>query len=332
MAGMDPEVDAVLEAILDEVEDWHGTPHPEQAAHFEEHARALPPGAMGRAAWFVYAGEAWELEGDPGHAKAMYEEAVTDGGPSLLDPRAELLNVLLELGETDRAEEVLDELTVDLRDGRVTETFHVTVGEALELHGRLQEALRWFDAGVTWSESFVGDPDLVCLNGHFRVRRALGLPPDRYDELVERRRQEYLDDLGDDDSLLASTGGGAAGLMTVLYWPAEQFPKVLERYPALLEECGADHAEHRQHVELHLRDLAVGTSAVAVSVGSLDGLVGFAEQQADHAVAASTRAAYAAQCGRLGQTVTWPPGRNEPCWCGSGRKYKRCCGAFRDAG
>jgi hypothetical protein len=22
----------------------------------------------------------------------------------------------------------------------------------------------------------------------------------------------------------------------------------------------------------------------------------------------------------------WPPGRNEPCWCSSGRKYKKCCG------
>lgn len=24
----------------------------------------------------------------------------------------------------------------------------------------------------------------------------------------------------------------------------------------------------------------------------------------------------------------WPPGRNEPCWCGSERKYKRCCGSL----
>lgn len=23
----------------------------------------------------------------------------------------------------------------------------------------------------------------------------------------------------------------------------------------------------------------------------------------------------------------WPPGRNDPCWCGSGRKHKKCCGA-----
>ncbi|WP_405060333.1 SEC-C domain-containing protein [Kribbella sp. NBC_01505] len=25
--------------------------------------------------------------------------------------------------------------------------------------------------------------------------------------------------------------------------------------------------------------------------------------------------------------VAWPPGRNQSCWCGSGVKYKRCCGA-----
>jgi len=26
------------------------------------------------------------------------------------------------------------------------------------------------------------------------------------------------------------------------------------------------------------------------------------------------------------QAIRWPPGRNEPCWCGSQRKDKRCCG------
>ncbi|MFD0856524.1 SEC-C metal-binding domain-containing protein, partial [Actinomadura adrarensis] len=26
-------------------------------------------------------------------------------------------------------------------------------------------------------------------------------------------------------------------------------------------------------------------------------------------------------------TLTWPPERNAPCWCDSGRKYKKCCGA-----
>jgi hypothetical protein len=27
------------------------------------------------------------------------------------------------------------------------------------------------------------------------------------------------------------------------------------------------------------------------------------------------------------QTLFWPPPRNGPCWCDSGRKYKKCCGS-----
>jgi len=28
-----------------------------------------------------------------------------------------------------------------------------------------------------------------------------------------------------------------------------------------------------------------------------------------------------------GRVHSWPPGRNQMCWCGSERKYKKCCGA-----
>jgi uncharacterized protein YecA (UPF0149 family) len=38
------------------------------------------------------------------------------------------------------------------------------------------------------------------------------------------------------------------------------------------------------------------------------------------------RAGYAARLLAAGEAIPWPPGRNEPCWCGSGRKYKKCCG------
>jgi uncharacterized protein YecA (UPF0149 family) len=37
-----------------------------------------------------------------------------------------------------------------------------------------------------------------------------------------------------------------------------------------------------------------------------------------------SRAAYEAAA--QGRGTPWPPGRNDPCWCGSGSKYKRCCG------
>jgi uncharacterized protein YecA (UPF0149 family) len=26
-----------------------------------------------------------------------------------------------------------------------------------------------------------------------------------------------------------------------------------------------------------------------------------------------------------GPLLEWPPGRNDPCWCGSRTKYKKCC-------
>lgn len=39
------------------------------------------------------------------------------------------------------------------------------------------------------------------------------------------------------------------------------------------------------------------------------------------------RAQYAADVARdPSRKIAWPPGRNDPCWCGSGRKYKKCCG------
>ena len=38
------------------------------------------------------------------------------------------------------------------------------------------------------------------------------------------------------------------------------------------------------------------------------------------------RAAYAADRMAAGDVIPWPPARNEPCWCGSQHKYKKCCG------
>ena len=91
--------------ILDEVEELATTmPAEELARLLEDRAHALAPGSPGRAAWLCYAGERWEMVDDFARAKACFEEAVADGGETFLDPRADLANVLLELGETSRAD------------------------------------------------------------------------------------------------------------------------------------------------------------------------------------------------------------------------------------
>lgn len=40
----------------------------------------------------------------------------------------------------------------------------------------------------------------------------------------------------------------------------------------------------------------------------------------------STRMAYLNAMGADAPVLPWPPGRNAGCWCGSGVKYKKCCG------
>jgi uncharacterized protein YecA (UPF0149 family) len=42
----------------------------------------------------------------------------------------------------------------------------------------------------------------------------------------------------------------------------------------------------------------------------------------------SARASYAAELARTATPtlIAWPPTRNQPCWCGTGRKYQECCG------
>lgn len=320
--------DQLYDEILDEVEDLHWMPHPERAQLFEERAHALAPGAPGRAAWLSHAGEAWELAEDLDRARACYEAAVADGGDAYLDPRAELLGVVLRLGEKDRAEELLTQLREAVRDGHHGRFLHESVGEALELNGRLEEALRWFSAGLTLSERDTpDDPDIGCLNGRYRVRRALGLPMDRYDELSEERRRDYTDD-AEEQRLLAAPDEGSVPL-SVLYWPTGELESLLDRWPGLAGDYGKDHDEHRARVEQRLRHLAEAHSWLAVGDGTVEELVAFATERHQAPEHHMTRGLYGAQLAFTGRTTPWPPGRNDRCWCGSGLKYKKCCGALR---
>ncbi len=328
---MDRLPEELHEAMLDEVEGRYGLPHDENAREYERCAAALVPGEAGRAAWWAHAGEAWELAEDLGEARRCYAEAVADGGDAYIDPRAGLFGVLLDLGETAQADDLLGELREAVQDDPAGRFVHEMVGEALELHERPAEALRWFDAGLTRSERETpGRPDAACLNGHYRVRRTLGLPLDRYDELSEAHRAEYLEELEDEEQLLDAPATPSSVRLTVLYWPPQEYARLVERWPAVTEDYGADHAEHRTLVEHHLRQLSEQRSGMLVGAASLDDYLAWAKERGERAPEASTRASYAAHLGRLEEAVTpWPPGRNEPCWCGSGTKYKKCCGALR---
>jgi hypothetical protein len=56
------------------------------------------------------------------------------------------------------------------------------------------------------------------------------------------------------------------------------------------------------------------------------GLLAYASREGKDPASRQTRLDYS---GHVSQDhdIAWPPERNAPCWCGSARKYKKCCGA-----
>jgi hypothetical protein len=148
------------------------------------------------------------------------------------------------------------------------------------------------------------------------VRRDLGLTHDTLDVIAD----QLMDIVGEvlEDELRTP--------LTVVFWPADNFAQLVERWPALAEIYGGSWDEHRRLVEHHLvLEEEAGRAQLAVCAGSVDSFVDFVggdevdphddrlhQDYADHVVMHRPK-------------QVWPPGRNEPCWCGSGSKYKKCC-------
>ncbi len=113
-------------------------------------------------------------------------------------------------------------------------------------------------------------------------------------------------------------------------WP-QSWPDLGDS-PLLNDEDGepVDHAIYCRRMEGRLRaHREAGMSRLAVvAVRSSEFTPWVAANAPDEPDPAQLRARYAADVARdPSRTITWPPRRNEPCWCGSGRKYKKCCGA-----
>ncbi|MFC3576054.1 SEC-C domain-containing protein [Streptomyces yaanensis] len=209
------------------------------------------------------------------------------------------------------------------------------------------------------------DAEMLVVGRH-RVRRLLGEPHDDWDDVAdvlhERRsslvpgRVRPLDELHDPlwvqrldehgpaafedelgelaDRLAAVSPAdrgpvGHAPVRTacVLYWPREEFTRLLERRPKAAEAYGEDHADHLRQVEQTLRELSQeGAPRVAVGRATVRELEAYAQARGESPDTPDTRSAYAAELARSGRATDWPPPRNGPCWCDSERKYKKCCG------
>lgn len=111
----------------------------------------------------------------------------------------------------------------------------------------------------------------------------------------------------------------------MLVWPRDEVARAAERWP---EVFAADVAAHCSDVERRLRRLAdkQHRKTIMLLVGSVEAFEQHLRETGGDAADEPARQSYATHLRELGRTTSWPPERNQLCWCGSARKYKKCCG------
>ncbi|MFY1615912.1 SEC-C metal-binding domain-containing protein [Micromonospora sp. WMMD736] len=266
-------------------------------------------------------------------AALRYADQALAAYPSVDDPRAGVARalrarVMFQAGGRD--DEAMAELTA-LRPLLLTQPdVPAYLSAALDEAGRTSTAETWLSEAVdtllgerdTTADPEVGPPDdpgvlFLLLQQRHRVRRNLNLPHDRQDDLADRLENQLV-------RQVSERQGGASDL---LLWPRDEFDKLLATHPELTDVYGPDWDAHRARLEKELvRLTGAGRTGLGVYRATVAGLDAFAARRDGDPTNAAIRAGYAAEvAARPAARVPWPPERNDPCWCGSGLKYKKDC-------
>ena len=248
------------------------------------------------------AAEAHEGAGDHEEALALSARAVTTGAGTVDATWLHAMHAerLLRLGREDEGMAALTTLRPLLhRDA----TAVGPIAEALTETGRLELAEQWLTAAM--------------LTAMEREDRATDGSDEQLDlsEVVDQlvmTRRDVRADLGrapDEYDTLADDLDAAPDLV---FFPESAFTQLLAAHPGIAEELGRDWDTHRALIEGELQDADAEGEVLEVEVATPELLAAMLADTADADQVPGPR-------------LPWPPGRNDPCWCGSRAKYKKCC-------
>jgi tetratricopeptide (TPR) repeat protein len=273
-------------------------------------------------------------------AIAAQERAIELGWWGRPDPRSDIAEFHLRAGRADDAARIWAELKDEDADDV---WLYNAAGLSYNAVGEHELAVKWLAEGLELALR-TEDPEGVAAQLS-DVRRlsleALGRELDelerRVDEFLAQWRararrhdpqfdlREALEDATPSDMVLAGAGGPTSPV-AITWFPGGEYEKALGRWESLAEHwIGVPHADYSRRMDGHVKWMrAHGVLVKAIAPIVVDEYVAWcAERNEDPE---DGRAGYAAQLLAAGEVISWPPGRNEPCWCGSGRKYKKCCG------
>jgi SEC-C motif len=119
--------------------------------------------------------------------------------------------------------------------------------------------------------------------------------------------------------------------------PAGEYEQATRLWPDFAESdrvAGPDgplpHPQYCQAMQQQLVKYAeAGFPGMVIAPVRVAPLTAWCAERGHQPDSADARAEYAAHLAATANPglIAWPPNRNQPCWCGSGRKYKKCCAA-----
>lgn len=248
-------------------------------------------------------------------AITLHERAIELGWHSVPNARSDIAEFHLRAGRVNEAAAIWAELkAVDSEDVWLYNAAGLSYREV----GDHELAIAWLTEGIEVAIR-TDDPEGIVAQLSDVRRQSLGALGRELDEL-EQRVDRFL------GQSRAEKQPREEISVSVAWFPAGEYEEAIRRWPSLAEDwAGVAHSEYSARMDGNIkwmRRQGVPIRSVAPIVIE-DYVAWCAEHDEDPEDA---RAAYAAHRMQHGHAISWPPGRNEPCWCGSGRKYKKCCG------
>jgi len=121
----------------------------------------------------------------------------------------------------------------------------------------------------------------------------------------------------------AVAGNGA----DVLWWPQAEYERLVRYLPGLGQALGSPWRSHVARTEVLLRQRqAEGLLRSRLHAGEFIRFLGYVMQTGTDPRQTRSLGGFLANWPPSGPGTAWPPRPRQHCWCGSGRRYKDCCG------
>jgi tetratricopeptide (TPR) repeat protein len=265
---------------------------------------------------------------------AAFERALEVGWDVVPDGRCEIARVLLLAGRDAQA----DALWAELRAADAEGVWTLNAGGlAYNQVGRDEEAVEWLTDGLRVALANE-DPEHV-VNQMSDARRLslrrLGREQDELEREVDTFRARAA--VREEERMAALRGSLRRSGIPVrrrpvdVAWVSDEDERTArERWPGWVTGLVVDEpfAERAARMEFSLRQRrADGDGPFVVVTIDLERYTAWCEGEGHDPADRRSRGTFFTAESEAGGRP-WPPGRNEPCWCGSERKYKRCCGGL----